>query len=248
MLNIFSLCFGLTSVTIPNSVTCIGDDVFGYCTTLERVIIGANVTTIGSKAFYETALNQIVLLNDKPATLGNACFNSDNTTPLQPLIVVPYGTKNDYKSADGWKEFEYIIDGQTCAKIYTYIHATITNGETYSDYGFNESGAGTYTQTLQTADGCDSIITLYLQVTSSIDGVKQAEIITIYPNPASASRTGNSMVTIEGKGAVIITNSLGQVVKEIKDNNTYRTLNIKDFERGMYYIKVGNTTQKLVVE
>ena len=77
---------------------------------------------------------------------------------------------------------------------------------------------------------------------SGLNDIAQNNSITIYPNPAS------DFVTIEGKGEVTITNSLGQVVKEIKDNNTYRTLNIKDFERGVYYIKVGEITQKLIVE
>ena len=77
---------------------------------------------------------------------------------------------------------------------------------------------------------------------SGIESIANNNSISIYPNPAKES------VTIEGKGEITITNSLGQVVKEIKDNNTYRILNIKDFERGVYYIKVGNTTQKLVVE
>ncbi len=77
---------------------------------------------------------------------------------------------------------------------------------------------------------------------SGIESIANNNSISIYPNPAKES------VTIEGKGEITITNSLGQIVKEIKDNNVYRTLNIKDFERGVYYIKVGNTTQKLVVE
>ena len=77
---------------------------------------------------------------------------------------------------------------------------------------------------------------------SGLNDIAQNNSITIYPNPAS------DKVTIEGKGEIKIINSLGQIVKEIKDNSTYRTLNIKDFERGVYYIKVSNTTQKLVVE
>ena len=77
---------------------------------------------------------------------------------------------------------------------------------------------------------------------SGLNDIAQTNSITIYPNPAS------DFVTIEGKGEITITNSLGQVVKEIKDNVLYRTIDIKKFERGVYYIKVGNTTQKLVIE
>ena len=76
---------------------------------------------------------------------------------------------------------------------------------------------------------------------SGLNNIAQSSI-NIYPNPA------HDNVTIEGKGEIKIINSLGQIVKEIKDNNVYRTLNIKDFERGVYYIKLGEITQKLVVE
>jgi hypothetical protein len=63
------------------------------------------------------------------------------------------------------------------------INDSITSGETYTQYGFNESVAGTYTQYLTTANGCDSIITLNLTVTTGINDYKGMNI-TIAPNPA----------------------------------------------------------------
>ena len=77
---------------------------------------------------------------------------------------------------------------------------------------------------------------------TGLNDVAQTNSIDVYPNPAKDN------VTIEGKGEIVITNSLGQIVKEVKDNNFSRTLNIKDWESGVYYIKVGNMTQKFVVE
>ncbi len=51
----FSGCSGLTSITIPDSVTSIGSDAFYGCSGLESITIGSSVTSIGSKAFYGTA-------------------------------------------------------------------------------------------------------------------------------------------------------------------------------------------------
>ena len=48
----FSNCSGLTSVTIPNSVTSIGDLAFFYCSGLTSVTIPNSVTSIGRSAFY----------------------------------------------------------------------------------------------------------------------------------------------------------------------------------------------------
>ena len=47
----FESCNGLTSVTIPNSVTSIGNYAFYYCSGLTSVIIPNSVTSIGSNAF-----------------------------------------------------------------------------------------------------------------------------------------------------------------------------------------------------
>jgi hypothetical protein len=54
------------------------------------------------------------------------------------------------------------------------INATISEGEIYSFYGQNLTAEGTYTATLQNAAGCDSVVTLILDVNLPIN----CEIIT----------------------------------------------------------------------
>jgi hypothetical protein len=45
-------CSGLTSITIPNSVTRIGDNAFAGCSSLNSITIPDSVTSIGDAAFY----------------------------------------------------------------------------------------------------------------------------------------------------------------------------------------------------
>ena len=60
----------------------------------------------------------------------------------------------------------------------------------------------------------------------------------IYPNPA------NGGVTVEGTGLLIITNALGQTIltKEIKGKEKI------ELSQGLYFVKMGEETRKIVVE
>ena len=65
---------GLTSYTIPDSVTLIGDDVFYSCDSLTSVTIPDSVTSIGANAFRGcTSLTSITIPN-KVTSIGNNTF------------------------------------------------------------------------------------------------------------------------------------------------------------------------------
>ena len=72
-----------TSVTIPNSVTSIGDKAFYNCSSLTSVTIGNGVTSIGDYAFSKAALTSIVV-PDNVTFIGEGAF---------------YGMKETLKSA-----------------------------------------------------------------------------------------------------------------------------------------------------
>jgi BspA type Leucine rich repeat region (6 copies) len=64
---------GVTSVTIPNSVTSIGESAFYYCYNLSSVTIGNGVTNIGDYAFYDTAVANVTIPNSV-ISLGSGAF------------------------------------------------------------------------------------------------------------------------------------------------------------------------------
>ena len=66
-------CTGLTSVTIPDSVTSIGDEAFYNCTRLTSVTIPDSVTSIGNYAFYCcTGLTSVTIPNSVTSIGDNA--------------------------------------------------------------------------------------------------------------------------------------------------------------------------------
>ena len=129
------------------------------------------------------------------------------------------------------------------------IGAIIHEGETYEEYGFNVNEEGTYTQILQTVNGCDSIITLNV-VLSSLDEVEANDIkVNVYPNPA------NSYTVLEVQGLkeetpVYLFDIQGRKLKEYIMNIGQETLRIdvSDLPKGVYTITIGNITKKLIVE
>ena len=59
---VFEHCSSLNSISIPNSVTNIGDRAFAECTSLTNVMMTDNVKNIGHQAFYKcTSLDDIIL-------------------------------------------------------------------------------------------------------------------------------------------------------------------------------------------
>ena len=94
----FYNCSGLTSVTIPNSVTSIGDMVrFIDCSGLTSVTIPNSVTSIGDCAFYGcSGLTSVTIRNSVTSIEGNAFTYC---TGLTSIVVDASNTV--YSSQDG---------------------------------------------------------------------------------------------------------------------------------------------------
>ena len=84
--NAFNGCIGLTSVTIPNSVTSIEHSAFSGCIGLTSVTIPNSVTSIGSQAFDGcSGLTSVTIPNDVTSIKGfSFCIGLTSVT-------IPYG-------------------------------------------------------------------------------------------------------------------------------------------------------------
>ena len=119
----------------------------------------------------------------------------------------------------------------------TTITATINAGEMYSEFGFNESETGTYVQNLQTVNGCDSTITLILDVNSSLMDVEHSEL-SFYPNPTDSKITFSS--TIESIEVIDLT---GRCVLTFSNA---REINIESLPAGAYYLRLTNNDKAIM--
>ena len=81
----FEDCTGLTSVTIPDSVTSIGSSAFAGCTGLTSVAIPDSVKSIGSSAFYNCTGLTSVTIPDSVTSIGSYAF--EDCTGLTSVTI-----------------------------------------------------------------------------------------------------------------------------------------------------------------
>ena len=126
IIDAFSGCTNLTSVTIPNTVTCIdgafekctklksvnlppnitriGVNTFSECSSLKSITIPENVKYIGQKAFYMCDSLEITMLPKTPPTLQRYGYSYYLMLPLTIPIYVPCGSMEAYMASD-WSHY-----------------------------------------------------------------------------------------------------------------------------------------------
>ncbi len=95
----FSGCSGLTSVTIPNTVTSIGNGAFADCRSLTSVTIPNSVTSIGESAFRGCRSLTSVTIPNSVTSIGNEAFKdcSGLTSVTIPNSVTSIGESAFYE-------------------------------------------------------------------------------------------------------------------------------------------------------
>ena len=89
----FSGCSSLTSITIGNGVTSIGGNAFSYCSSLTSVTIPNSVTSIGGYAFQRCSSLTSVTIGNSVTTIGYSAFSdcSSLTSVTIPNSVTSIG-------------------------------------------------------------------------------------------------------------------------------------------------------------
>ena len=104
----FATCSGLTSITIPNSVTSIGANAFEGCSALTSISIPNSVTSIGSNAFEGCSALTSISIPQSVTSIGSNAF--DGCSALE-TISIPDGMTNIGGAFDGSAWYNHQPDG-----------------------------------------------------------------------------------------------------------------------------------------
>ena len=105
--------------------------------------------------------------------------------------------------------------------------------------------------TLEDVMSGDYVLGMWDEEHASIMETESGSNINIYPNPAESEI--NIELGKEIKGRIVITNQLGQTVKEARINDDRMTINIDELSSGVYFVNVMNKknivySEKVVVK
>lgn len=117
----FSSCSGLTgTINIPNSVESIGDGAFYGCSSFISLTIPNSVTSIGGFAFRGcSSLESITMLSSTPPALDDYSYSSTFYGTSNSLkIFVPYESLQTYKTDANWGFYQ--------SQIYPWLQKSIS--------------------------------------------------------------------------------------------------------------------------
>ena len=85
----FYNCSGLKNITIPNSVTYIGHYAFQYCSGISHVIIPENVTSIGTQTFSNCSSLATIVIGSSVTSIGSSAFYGCPLSSITSLALTP---------------------------------------------------------------------------------------------------------------------------------------------------------------
>ncbi len=129
--NAFEGSSGIKHIILPQNCTSIGYLAFAHCSNLETIILGKKVRSLDNGCLRGCGKLKSITLPKTVTSIGTQCFDSytrfndiycEGSTPpsastnawsyFGTTVHVPIGSKKNYQFANGWMNFENIVEYQ----------------------------------------------------------------------------------------------------------------------------------------
>ena len=122
----FSNCSGLTSITIPSSVTSLGASCFSFCSGLTSITIPSSVTSLGASCFWYCSGLTSITIPSSVTSLGELCFW--NCSGLTSITIPSSVTSLGWHCFSGCKNLETVyFEGKYCRSNYADLKIPTTS-------------------------------------------------------------------------------------------------------------------------
>ena len=234
---------------IPNTVKTISSNGFGSAYNLTEVTIPASVESIGSSAFlYCRLLKRIINLNSNPQAITANVFTG---VPTNATLYVPMGSAEKYSEAEVWSMFNDIMEiGEVKVTLSSESLILIPEDEAVLTPTIsNESYVEIVSVEWESSDPTVATVGSEGDVKALKDG--KAEIRCIVTDSNGETCTAVCQVTVDSSTSVGIVNA------EIDYTAPYEVYNLEgryvgndtnELSKGMYIVRQGNKTKKILVK
>lgn len=245
--NAFRDCSGLTSIVIPNSVLSIGDGAFAYCESMTSATIGSQVGTIANQAFYRCYKLQSIEIPDSTISIGQYAFY--DCTDLQSIYIGNSVTTIGKFAFGHCEKVQTLVLGSSlssigadafydCENLYSLTSLNTTPPTCENDYVFcwvNKTNCTLYVP--------ESALSLYKR--------SQVWLKFTYIQPLATTGINESRfddITISNDCIYNYSNHYVEVF-DLSGRQIYygndTTIPIAD--KGIYIVRVGNSTRKIAI-
>lgn len=229
--SVFSNCDGLTSVTIPTSVISIGKSAFNSCSSLLSVTIPSSVTSIGEYAFWRCTGLASVTIGKSVTSIGNLAFN--NCSSLSS-VTIPISV-----TSIGSGAFNKCWGLQT---IYVKSRIPVECAPNFPDDVIKNAILYVPTGTLAAYEKVDPWRNFWNIKEMDFSGIEDAEM--------DATRGTDEPVIRVENGVIKVDNADGEAPVEVFDisgKSVFRECAnmVSGLAKGIYIVKVGDKVQKI---
>lgn len=185
-------------------------------------------------------------------------FWKKSNSKAAPLVVngetaILSGKTNDFRLMDTIKPFSAITPNAQ-ADVWTkdsLIYVAKETGTRYFAIGGRGTVSGTVSAGAQNTGNQGNVRLDDITVRQSkVSGINELEVssFSVYPNPA------NDLVTVSisnnaSNGTIVLMSTDGKVIESREfTNSSNETFDVKSLTSGVYFFKVGNSTQKVIIK